>query len=1502
MRALWMIVIPFLVAACTMGPSEIGENYYPGISVSAQNSLVSVSKNQVQSGKSIEISISLKDSAFNPFVSDLPVVQFVLSGGTSTGVLGPVTNHEDGSYSATYTGVDAGTPNTVHVLVDGLEIENSLPTLQVIPGDYSVSYSQLTISAGSVVSGSSVTATLKVYDKSNQPFTTGGLTVVFTNSGGTSNGTFGAVTDHNDGTYSAPFYGTTSGSATTIGATIEGHALTSTLPTVTVSPGAPASLAVVSGNHQTEAINSSLSDSLVAVVRDASNNAVPSVTVDWSANDGTLDSAQTTSNTSGQVSNGLTFASTAGNDTVTASVHGTAITTSFTETAIAGTASQLVFATEPGDGVEGVKLDPQPIVQVEDAHGNLVTLGTDATATISLSVASGSGSLSGTASLAASSGVAPFTNIAISTAGSYTLKASATLNGSPVSVTSSAFDVLDQTPPLAPSLVFSTSGSASMSSASLSVTLTASACIDTAKIMIKEGSTTPLATDSGWQSCSTGAGDLSFTLSSSTQGSHALTAWAIDAAGNVSISGTALTLTYDNVAPVLNQVSINGGATYTGTPLVTVSVTATDATSNVTAIRLKEADPVTHDCQSVYADDNWLAYATDGVSQNYSFTISSGDGDKYLCAWAKDSVGNISTIASPPTSDPGFASIQFSIGHPPQIASASVMNNTPGGNYGSTIFTSGDQLKISFTLTDAEGLANDPYSISYSTNNTTWYDVVTHQDISVASNVTWMGGLSGNPTSYSGNYTDFDAPTSGYFRIKVVAKDMAGNTSVAVLSDSLSTPGWNIYAGTADRGVGGTALTAAFYHGNNRTSYFAFNPLNNDLYVIDSGYGINKVDAKTGIVSTYIKHGATNLPSNGTLTASNAVDTNTLTIYFDHNGLLYLETGGGSDGSSSISAKVYQIDPATGASKLYAGGGSLVDDTATPSTVFISGASWGSAFDESNSFYFISDCDATVFTTTGAVNTVRLLKITQNADHSAGTVSVVAGDCSAANPSASGVDALTSPFAKMQYALGSIAVWNNGQAIYYALNGVATRKIINGKNYATTGVGSSTASLAYNSANGKLYVAAGSLKEITPNLSGAGGETATTYINNAGTGDCMADGIPATDTCLTAHSVTISPQGTVFVSEGPAGNSPRNYRVRYLDSDSKIQTFAGTLPFFGDGLDKSVIRGSISGIYFKQSTEANQTAFPSGLYFMESAGLLMGRIDATTGITTLMGGNQQGAGGHQAAGTAFDTEHSLSNSYVANGKPLAFDEDGLPWFRYGNAVESIDENLQFAGRQTDNHSYFEDAATGADPANYSLYVYGGNQGFALKHHGLFVIGDYSSTGHVRTPKLSYFDYDAHSVTQIMASTGSGANADVTTAQSLLSATISTACENGGACPLVYRSDEDRLYFGEGTKLRYITAPTSGSSTLITLFTQPAAKGISNFIFHPSHDRVFYLSSGGLYCHDISSGKSWCNDVLLGPPTGMPGISTGANQFTWLDDNHLLISTYNGYILQYTLPP
>lgn len=93
---------------------------------------------------------------------------------------------------------------------------------------------QLSVSRPLLLPGDTVVVTLTTRNAAGQRLLAGGATVVFSAPGGSSVGTFQPVVDHQDGTYSAAFVGVTLGTALTIGAQINGDAVTSSPPTLRV--------------------------------------------------------------------------------------------------------------------------------------------------------------------------------------------------------------------------------------------------------------------------------------------------------------------------------------------------------------------------------------------------------------------------------------------------------------------------------------------------------------------------------------------------------------------------------------------------------------------------------------------------------------------------------------------------------------------------------------------------------------------------------------------------------------------------------------------------------------------------------------------------------------------------------------------------------------------------------------------------------------------------------------------------------------------------------------------------------------------------------------------------------------------------------------------------------------------------------------------------------------------------------------------------------------------
>lgn len=164
--------------------------------------------------------------------------------------------------------------------------------------------------------------------------------------------------------------------------------------TITLSPAGPLTLA--SGSTATVTASVATSDG-----RPVS----PAIT--WSTSDATV----------ATVAGGLITAIRTGTATITASASPASKTLQVTVNP--GTATQLAIRTQPGGAPVGTPLATQPVIEVRDAAGNVVT---GSTASVSASIATGGGAVGGTSTVAAIGGVATFTALTVSgTAGDRTL-------------------------------------------------------------------------------------------------------------------------------------------------------------------------------------------------------------------------------------------------------------------------------------------------------------------------------------------------------------------------------------------------------------------------------------------------------------------------------------------------------------------------------------------------------------------------------------------------------------------------------------------------------------------------------------------------------------------------------------------------------------------------------------------------------------------------------------------------------------------------------------------------------------------------------------------------------------------------------------------------------------------------------------------------------------------------------------------------------------------------
>jgi adhesin/invasin len=206
------------------------------ISPSASLLTLTPALDSLHAGDTVRITLDAIDASGRHLVGGGRTVLFGLSGGTSGGLIVPLPDADDGTYTALLVGTTAGTATSVGATIDGAPLTSPGPTVRVVPGPVSTSVSVITVSADTIAVGDSATLTLEARDAFGNRLTTGGLLVAFTASSGTgvSTGTIDGVTDQGDGTYTAVLHATGAGTPTTIGATIDAAPVTSSLPTITV--------------------------------------------------------------------------------------------------------------------------------------------------------------------------------------------------------------------------------------------------------------------------------------------------------------------------------------------------------------------------------------------------------------------------------------------------------------------------------------------------------------------------------------------------------------------------------------------------------------------------------------------------------------------------------------------------------------------------------------------------------------------------------------------------------------------------------------------------------------------------------------------------------------------------------------------------------------------------------------------------------------------------------------------------------------------------------------------------------------------------------------------------------------------------------------------------------------------------------------------------------------------------------------------------------------------
>jgi len=188
-----------------------------------------------------------------------------------------------------------------------------------------------------------------------------------------------------------------------------------------------------------------MSPAIKVQVQDAGGNLVTSATdsitlaINNNPSGGTLSGTLVVAAVSGEATfSDLSIDNTGTGYTLDATGGGLPTATSVSFDMIVGAPSQLVLSAEPTNAVSTVVIAPAIKVQVEDAFGNFVPTATD-NITLAINNNPGSGTLSGTLTLAAVSGEATFNDISIDKVGvGYTLDATA---GGLTTATTASFNI-----------------------------------------------------------------------------------------------------------------------------------------------------------------------------------------------------------------------------------------------------------------------------------------------------------------------------------------------------------------------------------------------------------------------------------------------------------------------------------------------------------------------------------------------------------------------------------------------------------------------------------------------------------------------------------------------------------------------------------------------------------------------------------------------------------------------------------------------------------------------------------------------------------------------------------------------------------------------------------------------------------------------------------------------------------------------------------------------------
>ncbi len=356
-----------------------------------------------------------------------------------------------------------------------------------------------------------------------------------------------------------------------------------------------------------------------------------------------------------------------------------------------------------------------------------------------------------------------------------------------------------------------------------------------------------------------------------------------DAAGNPATTLTA-NYTTDLNAPQVTMLTLNAdsaNSTTTNSNYLKVALQANDASSSVTDFCLKYNSSTA----PTSSDSCWMAMSAAGLTPSasisfstYYFRVGFTKMNYTVYGWVRDQAGNISSLSNSGagTSEVDRDLIYFDPGTPPQVTALQVANtNSPSSPVAASelMVGSGNSIYIKWNASDLEGLAANPISIYYTTDDTN-YALFTG-----GSNL--QNALNGTGCTVTTGFTGcvvLTSPSSTYYRVRVVATDTLG-TTVFYNSVPVNDTKVRFLAGNLETGLNGSAATAVFGtwgSGKASASLYKHRLVVSDdgkIFYYDPINGLVWVDPANGVLKQFIKIGASIVGNGSVIDANTRIKT-----------------------------------------------------------------------------------------------------------------------------------------------------------------------------------------------------------------------------------------------------------------------------------------------------------------------------------------------------------------------------------------------------------------------------------------------------------------------------------------------------------------------------------------------------------------------------------------------------------------------------------------------------